>query len=76
MMRNDIMMSGGNEITEFVNVRTLAKILGVCPRTVWSMRDRGVIPCVKVPGTRIVKFHLPTVRERLLRLQNLGKDAL
>jgi len=43
--------------------------LGVSRRTLKNWRDRGLIPFCRLPGSRLVKYHWPSVEAALLRAQ-------
>ena len=38
-----------------VDERTAAQLLGVSPRTIWTLRQRGELPYVRV-GPRLVRY--------------------
>jgi len=46
------------------------------PRTIRALVKRRIIPCVRLPGTRKLNFHLPSVEVALLRYQQGGPDNL
>lgn len=58
---------------EFVNeAELLNTVLPICRRTLKKRREEGLIPYVQI-GRRIV-YHVPSVREALLRQQR-GLEA-
>lgn len=54
-----------------LTVHDAARLLGVAPRTVERLRDRGLLPAVRVDGTRIVRYRRADV-ERLARVADGG----
>lgn len=48
-----------------INVQELAKLLGVNPRTIWRLAQRGDIPAPIRLGDRIVRWRLSDIREYL-----------
>lgn len=50
-----------------VNVREVADLLGVNPRTVWRMAQTGDIPAPIRLGPRVVRWRLADLREHLDR---------
>ena len=49
-----------------VNQAEAAKRLGVCAKTLREWTEKGVVPCLRVPGTRRVLYNLDA-------LASLGK---
>jgi len=45
-------------------------------RTIRTLVKRGLIPCVRLPGTRKLNFHIPSVEAALLRYQEGGPANL
>jgi len=64
---------GTAEPSPFVGFAGLARHLPMFkPRTLRALVARGVIPCVRPPGTRKLTFHLPSVDAAMLRYQRGG----
>lgn len=59
----------------FLNAQQLAAQLGVSRRTLFNWRDRGLIPYIKLPGSRRVLFDADSVHDALHR-QERGGNAL
>ena len=60
------------ELQGFINEKHLLSLIPVSRRTLFEWRERGKIPCVRLPGSRRVLFHFPSVQAALLRLQTGG----
>lgn len=58
----------------FINERELLRRLPVSRRTLFSWRDTGKIPFIRVNGGRRVVFHFPSVEAALLRQQRGGGE--
>jgi len=59
--------------TDFAGLVTHLPAYGA--RTIRALVKRRVIPCVRLPGTRKLNFHLPSVEAALLRYQQGGPGA-
>ena len=59
-----------SETVGIVNEALLLREIPVCRRTLKSWRDSGKLPHIKI-GKRVL-YHLPTVREALMRMQRGG----
>jgi hypothetical protein len=59
-----------SESVGIVNETVILQEIPVCRRTLKSWRDSGKLPHIKI-GKRVL-YHLPTVRQALLRLQRGG----
>jgi excisionase family DNA binding protein len=66
-MRGDAVSSGGNapESLRLVDTREAARLLSVSPRTLWNLRARGELRCVRL-GARKLRYRLSDIR-RLIR---------
>jgi predicted site-specific integrase-resolvase len=53
----------------FINESEVLKRVPVSRRTWYAWRESGEIPCVRLPGSRRVLYHWPTVQAALLRRQ-------
>jgi hypothetical protein len=60
--------TGGDWLTEI----EILKRIPVCRRTIKDWRDAGTLPYVRLPGSRRVIYHWPTVEGALLRHQRGG----
>lgn len=58
--------------TLLVDEREAARLLGVSPRTIWALRARGELPAVRIPGTRLVRYSVETLRDWIARKQQGG----
>jgi hypothetical protein len=59
---------------DFIDTETLMPRVGVkSRRTINAWREHG-LPYVKIPGSRMVKFHWPTVQQFLMRQQRGGEQ--
>lgn len=56
-----------SKTVEIVNEPLLLKEIPVCRKTLKAWRDLGKIPYIKI-GKRVL-YHLPSVREALIRMQ-------
>jgi hypothetical protein len=59
---------------EFLDTKKLLALLPVSRGTLMNWRRLGKIPFILTPGRRIL-FHLPSVREALLRAQRHAQEA-
>lgn len=57
--------------TEALTVKSeeASKLLGVCPKTLWTLTKNGVIPCLKIGKS--VRYS----REKLIEYVNQGWEA-
>lgn len=53
----------------FITEPELLRRLPVSRRTLFKWRASGKIPFVRVPGSRLVRFHWPSIEAALLRMQ-------
>ncbi|MDB6021276.1 MAG: hypothetical protein JWQ04_1133 [Pedosphaera sp.] len=53
----------------FLNEKQLLEKVPISRRTLFGWREAGKIPCVRLPGSRRVLFHWPSVEAALLRSQ-------
>ena len=58
--------------TLLVDEREAARLLDVSARTVWALRDRGELLPVRIPGTRLVRYSVDTLRDWIGRQQQGG----
>ena len=56
---------------EIMNEETLRTKLPVSKRTLKNWRDEGSLPFIRLPGSRLVFYHWPSVQAALLRQQNV-----
>jgi predicted site-specific integrase-resolvase len=49
-----------------ITQKEAAEILGICPKTLWEWSNRGLIPQVRLPGTR-VKYDIKDI-EQLIKI--------
>ena len=58
----------------FLSLEELLPRLPVCERSAREWTRRGLLPSIKLPGSRRVLYHWPSVERALLRLQRGGGD--
>jgi predicted site-specific integrase-resolvase len=58
----------------FQSEEQIRPLLGVSRRTLKNWRDRGLIPYVKLPGSRRILFDWPSVQAAILRQQRGGEQ--
>jgi len=74
-MKNNLQTTPPPSETVFHSECQILPRLGVSRRTLKNWRDRGLIPYCKLPGTRLVKYHWPSVEKAILRMQrNAGGE--
>jgi excisionase family DNA binding protein len=49
--------------------REAAKMLSLSERTLWKLAQTGVIPAVRFPGNRAVRYSREALQERIAQLQ-------
>lgn len=64
--------AGDSELSEFVVAEKLTKEIPVSLGTIRNWTKAGKLPCVRINGSRRVLYHMPSVREALLRQQRGG----
>jgi excisionase family DNA binding protein len=61
---------GNTVITPFLlSPREAAKALSISERTLATLTKNGVIPAVRFPGSRLVRYSPDAIRETIIRLQ-------
>lgn len=58
-----------------LNVRQMAELLGVHPRSVWRLAQMGEIPAPIRLGGRVVRWRLSDLRDRLDTQSDCAKGA-
>ncbi len=49
---------------ELIDIKEVARILGISPRLAWRLRDSGKLPPeVRIPSSRLVKFRKSDVEQ-------------
>ena len=61
-----------NEFKTFIDEAELRRRLGTSRRTIFSWRVSGKIPFVRIPGSRLIRYHWPSIENFLLRQQKGG----
>lgn len=59
-----------DRISDIIGEAELRRRLPVCPRTIRNLRERGILPFIRL-GRRVT-YHWPSVEAALLRLQKGG----
>jgi hypothetical protein len=64
----------GEEV--FISEVELRRRLGISRRTAhnWRKSATAKLPFVRVPGSRLIRYHWPTIQNFLLRQQKNGGD--
>jgi hypothetical protein len=57
------------ETAEFIGEEELRRRLGVSRRTIFGWRESAKLPFVRIPGSRLIRYHWPTIQNFLLRQQ-------
>jgi predicted site-specific integrase-resolvase len=68
-MSNKAMQSAPPHNGGFLSETQILPLLQVSRRTLKNWRDKGSIPFCRMPGSRLVKYHWPSVEAALLRNQ-------
>jgi len=61
-----------SEFKTFIDEAELRRRLGTSRRTIFSWRVSGKIPFVRIPGSRLIRYHWPSIESYLLRQQKGG----
>lgn len=59
-------------IRDIITEAELLKRIPVCRRTLFTWRENGHIPFIRVPGAKKPLYHLESVMSALLRMQRGG----
>jgi excisionase family DNA binding protein len=51
-----------------------ARLLAISPRTLWTLTDRGEVPCVRI-GRRSVRYAVADLRAYVERLRQGGRPS-
>ena len=57
---------------DIINEPTLRARLPVSRRSLKNWRDEGSLPFIRLPGSRLIWYHWPSVQAALLRQQKGG----
>jgi predicted site-specific integrase-resolvase len=68
-MRNKAIPEAPPHDDGFLSEIQILPRVGISRRTMKNWRDRGLIPFVRLPGSRLVKYHWPSVEAAILRQQ-------
>jgi predicted site-specific integrase-resolvase len=68
-MQNNDIPNTPPALSGFQTESQILPLLGVSRRTLKNWRDKGLIPFCRLPGSRLVKYHWPSVAAALLRNQ-------
>jgi predicted site-specific integrase-resolvase len=68
-MTKDLQLTVPPAQSGFQSESAILPRVGVSRRTLKNWRDRGLIPFVRLPGSRLIKYHWPSVEAALLRQQ-------
>ncbi len=60
--------------TDIIDEATLLERLPVSPRTLRNWRDKGLLPFIRLPGTRRLLYDWGSIHAALLRRQNGGAE--
>jgi predicted site-specific integrase-resolvase len=71
MMSKEPLPNAPSSETAFIDEKELLNRIPVSRRTLFSWRETGKIPCVRLGGRRVL-FHWPSVEAALLRKQKGG----
>jgi predicted DNA-binding transcriptional regulator AlpA len=59
-----------------VDARTAARMLALSERTLWALSaPRGPIPCVRMPGSRIVRYSPPDLAAWIESARCVGTEG-
>ena len=58
----------------FIDETELRRRLGVSRRTIFSWLTSAKIPFVRIPGSRLIRYHWPSIENFLLRQQKGGAE--
>jgi predicted site-specific integrase-resolvase len=72
-MKKDLQLTVPPAQSGFQSESEILPHVGVSRRTLKNWRDRGLIPFVRLPGSRLIKYHWPSVEAALLRQQRGGE---
>ena len=59
--------------TLLVDVKTTARLLSICEKTLWTLTDRGDIPCIRIG--RSVRYSPDDLRAWIARTKTTGPAA-
>jgi hypothetical protein len=76
-MKNTEPQSALANTQEFIDEIELRRRLKVSRRTIFSWRTSAKvsIPFVRIPGSRLIRYHWPSIQNFLLRQQRNGGES-
>ena len=69
-MSTTIQLPASDNGPEIMNEATLRTKFPVSKRTLKNWRDEGSLPYIRLPKSRLIWYHWPSVQAALLRQQN------